>query len=200
MSKTKLAIIYYSSYGTNTQMINWAKEMAESLNSEVRVRQVQELAPEAVVNGQPAWKANVAATKDIPLATSDDLVWADAILFSMPTRFGNMPSQMKQFIDMQGSIWAQGKLTNKFVSAMTSAQNINGGQEATLLNFYTTIFHWGAFVVTPDVLDPAFYQAGGNPYGTSVTINREGDMLDDVKGAVQSQTKRLIEVATQFNN
>ncbi|NLA79106.1 MAG: NAD(P)H:quinone oxidoreductase, type IV, partial [Erysipelothrix sp.] len=59
---------------------------------------------------------------------------------------------------------------------------------------------WGAFVVTPDVLDPAFYQAGGNPYGTSVTINREGDMLDDVKGAVQSQTKRLIEVATQFNN
>ena len=125
MKQAKLTIIYYSAYGTNTQMVKWAQETAEAMGSEVRLRQVQELAPEAVVNGQPKWKANVEATKDIPFATSDDLDWADAILFSMPTRFGNMPSQLKQFIDMQGPIWAQGKLANKFISAMTSAQNVN---------------------------------------------------------------------------
>ena len=101
---------------------------------------------------------------------------------------------------MQGPIWAQGKLANKFISAMTSAQNVNGGQEATLLNFFTTIFHWGAFVVTPGFSDPSFYEAGGNPYGTSVTIDRDGNMLENVEAAIKAQTKRLIEVANQFHN
>lgn len=31
----------------------------------------------------------------MPIATSDDLIWADAILFSSPTRFGNLTAQMK---------------------------------------------------------------------------------------------------------
>lgn len=198
--KTKLAIIYYSAYGTNLQLATWAKEEAERLGSEVRLLQVQELAPASVINNQPAWKANVEATKDIPVATSDDLNWADAILFSMPSRFGNMPSQMKQFLDMQGGLWGKGALVNKFVSAMSSAQNPHGGQEATILNFYTTMFHWGAIVVTPGYGDQAFFKAGGNPYGTSVSVAQDGTMVEDVKDAVLAQTKRLLEVTNQFIN
>lgn len=56
--------------------------------------------------------------------------WADAIIFSTPTRFGVMASQMKQFIDLQGGLWASDKTINKVVSGMTSAQNSHGGQEA----------------------------------------------------------------------
>lgn len=198
--KTKLAIIYYSAYGTNLQLATWAKEEAERLGSEVRLLQVQELAPASVINNQPAWKANVEATQDIPVATSDDLNWADAILFSMPSRFGNMPSQMKQFLDMQGGLWGKGALVNKFVSAMSSAQNPHGGQEATILNFFTTMFHWGAIVVTPGYSDEAYFKAGGNPYGTSVSVAQDGTMVEDVKDAVLAQTKRLLEVTNQFIN
>ena len=195
---TKLSIIYYSTYGSNVQMAKWAEEAALKLGAEIRVRQIQELAPQAVIDSQPGWKANQEATKDIPVANSDDIVWADAVLFAVPTRFGNVPSQFKQFIDIQGGIWATGKTVNKAVSAMTSAQNPHGGQEATLLSLYTSMFHWGAIVVTPGYTDTSIGLAGGNPYGTSVTINQEGKMVENVRPAVEHQVKRLLEVAAKL--
>jgi NAD(P)H dehydrogenase (quinone) len=196
----KLSIIYYSTTGTNTQLVKWAQEAAEKLKADVRVRQVKELAPQKVVDSQPAWKANQEATKDVPLATSDDIEWADAILFSVPARFGNVPSQFKQFIDTQGGLWSSGKTVNKVVSAMTSAQNPHGGQEATLLNLYTSMYHWGALVVTPGYTDESVSLAGGNPYGTSVTIDSKGHMIEDVQPAVVHQVKRLLDVANRFKN
>lgn len=121
MSNVKLTVVFYSMGGTNFQMAKWAKEGAEAAGAEVRLVKVQELAPDSVVQGNEAWKATTEATKDVPVATSEDLEWADAIIFSTPTRFGNMASQMKQFLDIQGGLWASGKTVNKVVSAMTSA-------------------------------------------------------------------------------
>ncbi|MZQ97467.1 MAG: NAD(P)H:quinone oxidoreductase [Acidaminobacter sp.] len=200
MTNTKLAIVYYSATGINYQLAQWAEEAAKNSGAEVRLVKVQELAPEAVIEGNPAWKANAEATKHIPTATSDDLDWADAILFSVPTRFGNMASQMKQFIDIQGGLWAQGKLANKAVSAMSSAQNPHGGQEATILSLYTSMMHWGAIIVAPGYTDASIFKAGGNPYGTSVTQGQDGKPVEDAKDAVAHQTKRLIETAGWIKN
>ncbi|WP_093726398.1 NAD(P)H:quinone oxidoreductase [Terribacillus halophilus] len=195
MENVKLAIVYYSMGGTNYQMAKWAAEAAKEAGAEVRVLQVQELAPQSVIDANPTWKAQVEATKDVPVAASDDLEWADAIIFSVPTRFGNMPSQMKQFLDIQGGLWANGKTVNKVVSAMTSAQNPHGGQEATLLSLYTSMMHWGAIIATPGYTDPVLFAAGGNPYGTSVTVGQDGKMIEDVEAAVKHQAKRTVSVA-----
>ena len=62
----KLAVIYYSSTGTNYQMAQWAQEGAEELGAEVRVVRVPENAPQAAIDGNPAWKAHAEATKDVP--------------------------------------------------------------------------------------------------------------------------------------
>lgn len=156
---------------------------------------MQELAPESVIQENEGWKKTVEATKDIPVATSEDLEWADAMIFSVPTRFGNMPSQMKQFLDTQGGLWATGKTVNKVVSAMTSAQNAHGGQEATLLSLYTAMMHWGAIIVPPGYTDPVIFSSGGNPYGTSVTVDQDGNMIEDVQAAVKHQAKRTVTVA-----
>src|SRR5690625_953971 len=199
MSKVKLAVVFYSMGGTNLQLAKWAEEGAKEAGAEVKVLKVEELAPESVIEANEGWKATVEATKDIPVATSDDLDWADAIIFSVPTRFGNMPSQMKQFLDIQGGLWGQGKTVNKVVSAMTSAQNPHGGQEATLLSLYTSMFHWGAIVVAPGYTDQSAFGAGGNPYGTSVTAGENG-MVEDVEDAVKHQAKRTVEVATMVKN
>jgi NAD(P)H dehydrogenase (quinone) len=195
---TKLAIVYYSTYGTNLTMAQWAKEAAEKAGADVRLLKVTELAPQSVIDSQPGWRAVQEATKDIPVASSADLDWADAILFSAPSRFGNLPAQMKQFLDVQGGLWSKGKLANKAVSAMTSAQNPHGGQEATILSLYTTMYHWGAIVVAPGYTDASIFTAGGNPYGTSVSVNQKGEMVEDVRGAIEHQTTRLLQIAEKL--
>lgn len=195
MSKVHLAIIYYSSTGTNYQLAKWAEEGAKEIGAEVRVLKVPELAPQSAIESNPAWKAHYEATKDVPTVTFEDLEWADAIIFSVPTRFGNIASQMKQFLDTTGGLWAQGKLTNKVVSAMTSATNAHGGHEATILSLYTTMYHWGAIVVAPGYTDSSAFASGGNPYGTSVTVDQNGNMVEDVEAAVKHQAKRTVTVA-----
>lgn len=200
MNNVKLAVIYYSSTGTNYQLAKWAEEGAKEIGAEVRVLKVPELAPQAAINSNPAWKAHAEATKNVPTATVDDLDWADAIIFSIPTRFGNMPAQMRQFLDTTGGLWFQGKLVNKVVSAMSSAQNPHGGQEATILSLYTNMYHWGAIVAAPGYTDPVIYGAGGNPYGTSVSVDQNGKMIEDVQAAVKHQAKRTVTIAGWVKN
>lgn len=195
MSKVNVAVIYYSMSGTNLQLVKWAGEAAKENGADVRVLKVQELAPQSVIDANDVWKATVENTQDIPEVTSDDIEWADAIIFSTPTRFGVMPSQMKQFLDTQGGLWATGKTVNKVVSAMSSAQNAHGGQEATILSLYTAMMHWGAIIVPPGYSDESIFVAGGNPYGTSVTVGQDGKMVEDVEAAVKHQVKRTVQVA-----
>jgi NAD(P)H dehydrogenase (quinone) len=195
MSNVKLAVIYYSMGGTNYQLAQWAEAGAKEVGAEVKVLKVPETAPQEVIQGNPAWKAHVEATGHVPEVKLDDLEWADAIIFSVPTRFGNMPGQMKQFLDTTGGLWFNGKLMNKVVSAMSSAQNYHGGQEATILSLYTSMYHWGAIIAGPGYTDPVTFGAGGNPYGTSVTVGQDGKMIEDVEAAVKHQAKRTATIA-----
>lgn len=195
MSNVKLAVIYYSSTGTNHKLAAWAEAGAKEAGAEVKVLKVPELAPQTAIDSNPAWKAHLEATKDVPEVTLNDLEWADAIIFSVPTRFGNVPAQMKQFLDTTGGLWFQGKLANKVVSAMASASNPHGGQEATILSIYTTMYHWGAIVAAPGYTDQSLFEAGGNPYGTSVTVDQDGNLKENVEAAVKHQAKRTVTVA-----
>lgn len=198
MENVKLAVIYYSATGTNYEMAKWAKEAGEAAGAEVRLVKAPELAPEAAIASNPAWKKHFDATQDIKDATSEDLEWADAVIFSVATRFGGMASQMKQFLDMQGGLWAKGALVNKVVSGMSSAQNDHGGQEASILSLYTSLMHWGAIIAAPGYSDPILFTTGGNPYGTSVTVDGEGNMSRDVKPAVAHQAKRTVDIAARI--
>lgn len=197
MNGMRLAIVYYSTYGTNHQMAEVAAEAARETGAEVRLLKARETAPEGVVNGQDAWRAQAERTAHVPEATPDDLVWANAFLFSAPTRYGGAASQMRAFIDTLGPVWAEGKLANKAVSAMTSAQNPHGGQETTLQSLYVTFMHWGAILVPPGYTDPAIYASGGNPYGVSVAANGQ-PLTDEIKASIRHQTRRLVEIAAKL--
>lgn len=194
MADVKLAIIYYSATGTNYQLAKWAAEFETQEGVEVKIVKVPETAPQSAIDSNPAWKANLEATKDVQTVALSDLEWADAIIFSVPTRYGGMAAQMKQFIDSTGGLWAQGKLANKVVSAMTSAQNPHGGQEATILSLYTNMYHWGAIVAAPGYTSNVIFGAGGNPYGASATADRDG-IKNDAREAVIHQAQRTVQVA-----
>lgn len=188
-----VAVIYYSSTGTNYQLAQAAAEAAAAEGTEVRLRRVRETAPDAAVDSRPEWRAHIEATRDVPEAVLDDLGWADVYIFSAPTRFGNVAGQMKAFVDTTGGLWFQGKLANKVATAMTSAQNAHGGQESTLLGFYVTMAHWGAIIVPPGYTDQSIFAAGGNPYGTSVTATG-GDVPEEQLAAARHQARRAVQI------
>ena len=191
----KLAVIYYSSTGTNHAIAQEIAEAAEKAGAEVRLRRVAELAPRAAIESNPAWAAHAAATADIPQATPDDVLWADAVVFGSPTRFGNVASQLKQFIDLLGPPWAQGLLADKVYSGFTSSATLHGGQESTLLALYTTVQHFGGILVTPGYTDPAKF-ADGNPYGTShVDAQGKNPVDDTTRAAARVQAERVVRVA-----
>ena len=192
----KLAVVYYSTYGTNHRMAEIAAEAARAAGAEVRLLKAAETAPAQVVAGQDAWMAQAERTAHVPAATAADMEWANAYLISAPTRFGVMASQMRAFIDTLGGVWAKGGLANKAVSAMSSAQNAHGGQETTILSFYATVMHWGGIVVAPGFTDQSIFKVGGNPYGYSHTQGQ--DFSDDVKAAIGHQARRLVEVAAKL--
>ncbi len=191
MADVRLAIIFYSTYGTNHQMAQIAAEAARAAGAEVRLLRVAETAPKEVVEGQEAWKAQADKTTDIPVVTHADMEWANAYLFSAPTRYGSMPSQLRAFIDTLGGLWQKGALANKAVSAMTSSQTLHGGQESTLLGLYVTFMHWGAILVPPGYTDPVIFETG-NPYGYSAI---PGQIDDKAKAAIAHQATRLVEFA-----
>ncbi|MDT0649179.1 NAD(P)H:quinone oxidoreductase [Autumnicola edwardsiae] len=195
MKDVKLAVIYYSSTGTNHQMAKWAAEAGKEAGAaEVKFLKVKETAPQEAINQNEDWKKHVEETKDVPTASVDDLEWADAIIFSSPTRYGSLPSQVQSYFDMTGGLWFQGKLANKVVSGMTSAQNPHGGQESTLLALYKTMFHWGAIAVPPAYTDEVMFGAGGNPYGVSSKGGTD-NLNEAIHKAIKHQTKRTLEFA-----
>ena len=195
MSQPKIAVIFYSTYGTNHAVAEAAAEAAKKAGAEVRLRRVRETAPDEVVNGQEAWKAQLEKMADIPEATPADMEWADGYFFSAPTRFGVVASQLRAFIDTLGPLWNKGSLADKPFTATTSAGNPHGGQETTLMSLYTTAMHWGAIILPPGYTDQAIFDAGGNPYGYSADA---GEFDKKGKDAVSHQAKRLVDVAKKL--
>lgn len=192
MNKVRLAVVYYSTYGTNHAMAEAAADAARQAGAEVRLRKVRETAPPDVVKSVQAWYGHAEKTAHIPEARPEDLEWANAFLFSAPTRFGTVASQMRAFIDTLGPLWLKGALANKAVSAMTSAQNAHGGHEVTLLGLYATFIHWGAIIVAPGYADPVIFASGGNAYGASANM---GEVTPEVLASVRFQARRLVEFA-----
>ncbi|GAA2620142.1 NAD(P)H:quinone oxidoreductase [Streptomyces axinellae] len=190
----KLAVIYYSATGTVATIAKEMAETAERVGADVRLRRVRELAPQEAVDSNPAWAENARATADIPEATPDDIDWADAVLFGTPTRYGNVTSQLKQYLDMLGPLWQEGRLADKVYSGFTSSATLHGGQESTLLALYNTVHHFGGILVAPGYTDPSKF-VDGNPYGTShVDAQGQSPVEGTTLKAARVQCERVVRV------
>jgi len=193
MEPVKAAIIYYSATGTVHALARAAGEGAEKAGALVRLRKVAELAPPAAISANPAWDQHLRDTADVAEASLDDLAWADVVLFGTPTRFGNVASQLKAFIDATGPLWMQGGLAGKVYSAFTASNTAHGGQETTLLALGNVFYHWGGIIVPPGYTDPVQFKSG-NPYGTS-HVAGQGPPGEVALEAARYQARRAVDTA-----
>jgi NAD(P)H dehydrogenase (quinone) len=169
----KVLILYYSTYGHMEQMAYAAAEGVQRANGEAVVKRVPELVPEEIAKSSH-FKLDQAA----PVATVSELPDYDAIVLGVPTRYGRMASQMSNFWDQAGSVWAQGQLTGKVGSVMSSTATQHGGQETTLFSGITNLLHFGMVIVglpytylgqmTVDEI------VGGSPYGATTIAGGQG--------------------------
>ena len=170
---TKVLVLYYSSYGHMEQMAHAAAEGAREAGAEAVVKRVPELVPEEV-----ARKSGFKLNQPAPIATVNELPDYDAIILGIPTRYGRMVSQMANFLDQTGGLWARGAFNGKVGSVMASTATQHGGQETTLFSGITNLLHFGMVIVGL----PYSYQGqmtldeivGGSPYGATTIAGGQG--------------------------
>ena len=195
----KVLVLYYSSYGHIETMAQAVAEGARSAGAEVAIKRVPELVPEAVAKASH-FKVDQAA----PIATVEELADYDAIILGVPTRFGNMAAQMKNFLDQTGGLWFAGKLVGKVGSVFTSTATQHGGQESTILSTHTVLLHQGMVIVGL----PYAWQGqmrldeitGGSPYGASTIAGSDGSRqpsANELDGA-RYQGKHVAQIATKL--
>jgi NAD(P)H dehydrogenase (quinone) len=195
----KVLVLYYSSYGHIETMAHAVAEGARAAGAEVSVKRVPELVPEAVAKASH-FKLDQAA----PIATVDELPEYDAIILGVPTRFGNMPAQMKNFLDQTGALWFNGKLIGKVGSVFTSSATQHAGQESTILSTHTVLLHHGMVIVGLPFSFPGLGKldevSGGSPYGASTIAGSDGSRqpsANELDGA-RFQGQHVAEIAAKL--
>ncbi len=200
----RISIFFYSLYGHMYRMAEAAGEGARQVKgAEVRLFRVPEtLSPELVemLGAAEAQKA----VAHVPVAKVQDMAEADGLLFGVPTRFGNMCGQMRQFLDGAGQLWSTGALVGKPGGVMSSSNTQHGGQETTIVSAHFTLLHLGMVIVG---LPYSFTGqtrmdeiTGGSPYGASTIAGAKGERLpsENELEAARFQGRHLAEIAAKL--
>ncbi len=200
--KINILVVFYSMTGNVAKLANAIAEGAKSVNdTEVRIRQVQDLIPKE--NWNEVMKKVKEELKDIPIATMEDLEWANGIAFGTPTRYGNMSAQMKQYIDQTGGLWLKGALENKVAGIFTSTSTQHGGQETTIITSMVPLFHLGMIVVGVPYSEQRLFSmevGGGSPYGSSSISGPMADRMPTSNDIEIAKTlgRRIAEIARKI--
>lgn len=173
----KVLVVYYSTYGHTEKMAQAVAEGARSVaGTEAVLKRVPELMPEDVAR-QAGAKLDQAA----PIAKPEELAEYDAVIFGVPTRFGNIAAQMRNFLDQTGGLWMKGALIGKVGSGFCTTATQHGGQETTLMSLYTTLLHQGMVVVGLPYSAAGQMRidevSGGSPYGATSIAGGKGERM-----------------------
>ncbi|HEX2592051.1 MAG TPA: NAD(P)H:quinone oxidoreductase [Rhizomicrobium sp.] len=197
---TKVLVLYYSSYGHIEKMAEAVAEGAREAGVEVDIKRVPELVPDEI-----AQKSHYKTDQKAPVATIEELANYDAIIVGTGTRFGRMTSQMANFLDQAGGLWARGALNGKVGGAFTSSATQHGGNETTLFSIITNLLHFGMVIVGLDYghqgqmrLDEV---TGGSPYGATTIAGGDGSRQpseNELIGA-RYQGRRIAETAKKLH-
>ncbi len=196
----KVLVLYYSAYGHIEAMANAVAEGAREAGATVDVKRVPELVPPDVAKAS-YYKIDQAA----PIAKIEDLANYDAIVVGTGTRFGRIASQMANFLDQAGGLWAKGALHGKVGGAFSSSATQHGGQETTLFSIITNLLHFGMVIVGLNYGYAGQMGVkevhGGSPYGATTITDGDGSRQpsENELAAARYQGKTIAEAAKKLH-
>lgn len=164
MSSPYILVLYYSRYGATAQLAQHIARGIESVSAiEAKIRTVPPVSTtcESVEKPVPDTGA--------PYCTLDELKNCQGLALGSPTRFGNMASPLKYFLDSTSALWLSGDLVDKPACVFSSSSSLHGGQETTLLSMMLPLFHHGMVLLGVPYTEPSLMntQTGGTPYGVT---------------------------------
>ena len=196
----KILVLYYSAYGHVETMAEAVAEGARQVSgAAVTIKRVPELVPDEV-----ARKSGHKLDQKAPIADPNELADYDAVIFGVPTRFGNMAAQMRNFLDQTGGLWMKGALVGKVGSVFTSTATQHGGQETTITSFHSTLLHQGMIIVgLPYSCQNLLVMnevTGGSPYGAATLASTDGSRkpTENELGMARFQGKHVAEIAAKL--
>jgi NAD(P)H dehydrogenase (quinone) len=163
---TNVAVIVHSLAGSTMSLAKAVAEGAGEIEgAEIRLHRVADLMSDDEIAANPRFgplfTERVAST---PIATNDDLEWADAVVIGSGTRFGGMSAAMRRFLEGAAPLWMSGGLVGKVGGVFAAASTPHGGQEQTVHDLITALMHFGVIIAPPGYSDPVFHRAA-SPYG-----------------------------------
>lgn len=196
----KVLVLYYSAYGHIETMAEAVAAGAREAGAAVDIKRVPELVPEDVAKAS-YYKLD----QNAPVAKIEDLANYDAVVVGTGTRFGRMASQMANFLDQAGGLWARGALHGKVGGAFTSTATQHGGQETTLFSIITNLMHFGMVIVGLDYGHAGQMTlaeiTGGSPYGATTIAGGDGSRKpteNELQGA-RYQGRKIAETAIKLH-
>jgi NAD(P)H dehydrogenase (quinone) len=196
----KILVLYYSSWGHMEAMAKSAAEGAREAGADVTIKRVKELVPEEVAKA-----AYYKLDQEAPIAEPLELENYDGFIFGISTRYGLMTSQLKNYFDQTGPLWARGALINKVATVMSSTATQHGGAELAILTTQASLQHHGMIIVPLSYAYPGQSGTdvvrGGAPYGMTTTSNSDGSRQpseQELEGA-KFQGKRLAEITIKLH-
>ncbi|HWQ39458.1 MAG TPA: NAD(P)H:quinone oxidoreductase [Burkholderiales bacterium] len=193
----EILVLYYSQTGAIRQMAQYVARGVEQVpGATARLRTVPRVSTvaEAVEPSIPDSGA--------PYAEYSDLEQCIGLALGSPTRFGNMASALKYFLDGTGALWLRGALAGKPACVFTSTASMHGGQETTLLSMMLPLMHHGMIMVGVPYTEPDLIstRSGGTPYGVSHLAGRNADLpvSDEERRLCIALGRRLAEIALKL--
>lgn len=196
MDPVKVLIVFYSRNGATEALANAIAEGARAEGAAVTLRRTREIVSREVMAHADGWIENadrMNAAYEAP--NPADAEGADAIIFGTPTRFGNVSSELKAYVDSLGGLWFQGKLIGKAGASFASTGTKHGGNESMPLSMFNFMAHLGMIIVPLGYGDPIMFQAG-TPYGaTAVSGQDNAPPTENDLEVVRYQGRRVTQVA-----
>ncbi|KAA8644450.1 hypothetical protein EYZ11_003558 [Aspergillus tanneri] len=146
----RIAVVFYSMYGHILKLAEAELKGIKAAGGKADIYQIAETLPDEVLE-----KMHAAPKSNHPVVKPEKLKDYDAVLFGIPTRYGNFPAQWKAFWDRTGGIWASGGYWGKYAGLFVSTGTLGGGQESTCIAAMSTLAHHG-FVYVPLGYKPVF--------------------------------------------